>query len=83
MKTAGFDILFSLLRMMARPTTFPSSWMPVGIVYLSSCQRGKVLGVFSLRKGSLQLLISSHQRERDKMLLRAILCDGVLERIPS
>ena len=28
-------------------------------------------------KGSLQLLTSSHLRERDKMLLRAILCGGV------
>ena len=28
-------------------------------------------------QGSLQLLTSSHQRERDKMLLRAILCGGV------
>ena len=28
-------------------------------------------------KGSLQLLTSSHLRERDKMLLRAILCVGV------
>ena len=28
-------------------------------------------------KGSLQLLTSSHLRERDKMLLRAILCAGV------
>ena len=28
-------------------------------------------------QGSLQLLTSSHLRERDKMLLRAILCGGV------
>ena len=28
-------------------------------------------------KGSLQLLTSSHLRERDKMLLRAVLCGGV------
>ena len=28
-------------------------------------------------KGSLQLLTSSHLRERDKMLLRAMLCVGV------
>ena len=34
-------------------------------------------------KGSLQLLTSSHLRERDKMLLRAVLCGGRLERIPS
>ena len=29
-------------------------------------------------KGSLQLLTSSHLRERDKMLLRAIVCGGVV-----
>ena len=48
-------------------------------MYLSSCLRGKVFrGVqFADFKGSLQLLISSHLRERDKMLLRAILCGGV------
>ena len=28
-------------------------------------------------KGSVQLLNSSHLRQRDKMLLRAILCGGV------
>ena len=40
---------------------------------------GKVFwGVeFADLKGSLQLLTSSHLRERDKMLLRAILCGGV------
>ena len=32
---------------------------------------------FADLKGSLQLLTSSHLRERDKMLLRAILCGGV------
>ena len=34
-------------------------------------------GEFADYKGSLQLLTSSHLRERDKMLLRAILCGGV------
>ena len=32
---------------------------------------------FADYKGSLQLLTSSHLRERGKMLLRAILCGGV------
>ena len=31
---------------------------------------------FLIFHGSLQLLTSSHLRERDKMLLRAILCGG-------
>ena len=49
------------------------------IVYLLSWLTGKVSGESSLRtlKGSLQLLIASHLRERDKMLLRAMLCGGV------
>ena len=34
-------------------------------------------GSFASFHGSLQLLTSSHLRERDKMLLRAILCGGV------
>ena len=34
-------------------------------------------GQFADFRGSLQLLTSSHLRERDKMLLRAILCGGV------
>ena len=33
-------------------------------------------------QGSLQLLNSTRLRDRDKMLLRAILCGGSLERIP-
>ena len=32
---------------------------------------------FADLKGSLQLLNSTHLRDRDKMLLRAILCGGV------
>ena len=32
---------------------------------------------FADLKGSLQLLTSTHLRDRDKMLLRAILCGGV------
>ena len=40
-------------------------------------------GEYSDFHGSLQLLTSSHLRERDKMLLRAIPCGGGLERIPT
>ena len=49
-------------------------------------RQGFLGGEFSDFHGSLQLLTSSHLRERDKMLLRAILCEGGeggLERIPS
>ena len=38
---------------------------------------------FADLKASLQLLNSTHLRDRDKMLLRAISCGGSLERIPS
>ena len=34
-------------------------------------------GEFSDFQGSLQLVTSSHLRERDRMLLRAVLCGGV------
>ena len=34
-------------------------------------------------QGSLQLLTSSHLRERDKMLLRAVLCGSVWRRFLS
>ena len=49
------------------------------IVYLLSWLRGKVSGVSSLQilKETLQLLISSHLRERDTMLFWVILCGGV------
>ena len=40
-------------------------------------------GEFADFQGSLQLFASSHLRERDKMLLRAILRGESLERIPS
>ena len=59
---------------------------PVGVLAcFPNFQRGRFFWVvsFSDFQGSLQLLTSSHLRERDKMLLRAILCGGVLERIPS
>ena len=48
-------------------------------VYLLNFLSGKVFGwvEFADLKGSLQLLTSPHLRERDKMLLRAILCGGV------
>ena len=39
-------------------------------------RKGFWRGEFADLKGSLQLLTSSHLRERDKMLLRAILCGG-------
>ena len=40
-------------------------------------RKGFWRGEFADFQGSLQLLTSSHLRERDKMLLRAILCGGV------
>ena len=40
-------------------------------------RKGFLGGEFSDFQGSLQLLTSSHLRERDKMLLRALLCGGV------
>ena len=54
-------------------------------VFLPSYLRGRgFLGAeYADFKGSLQLLTSSHLRERDKMLLRAILWKGCLERISS
>ena len=45
-------------------------------------RKGSLGGEFADFQGSLQLLTSSHLRERHKMLLRAFLC-GCLERIPS
>ena len=47
-------------------------------------RKGFLGGEFADDQGSSQLLTSSHLREREKMLLRAILCGGGgLERIPS
>ena len=48
-------------------------------MFLPSYLSGKVFwgGSFADFKGSLQLLTSSHLRERDKMLSRAILCGEV------
>ena len=40
-------------------------------------RKGFGCGEYADFRGSLQLLTSSHLRERDKMLLRAILCGGV------
>ena len=53
--------------------------MPGAFGYILRFLSGRVfLGAeFSDLQGSLQLLDSSHLRERDKMLLRAILCGGV------
>ena len=61
---------------MTGPFSFssPPLWMPgdfrVFAQFAERCQCADF-------KGSLQLLTSSHQRVRDKMLLRAILCGGV------
>ena len=56
-------------------------WMPGDFMYLSKLSEcAKAFWELSNSadlKGSLQLLTSSHLRERDKMLLRAILCGGV------
>ena len=48
-------------------------------MFLLNLLNGKDFGCveFADFQGSLQLLTSSHLRERDKMLLRAILCVGV------
>ena len=48
-------------------------------MYCLGYQKGKVFlrGEFAEFQGSLQPLTSSHLRERDKMLLRTILCGGV------
>ena len=79
MKRAGFDFLFTL-RMMAGPFQHFSSildaWRYSVFVKLSEWEgfRGVQFADF---QGALQLLNCSHLRERDKMLLRAILCEGV------
>ena len=53
--------------------------MPSVTESLPSFPRGRAFGraEYADFKGSLQLLTSSHLRERDKMLSRAILCGGV------
>ena len=53
------------------------------VQHFRSEKQGFLGGEFSDFHGSLQLLTSSHLREKDKMLLRAILCVGGLERSPS
>ena len=68
------------LRMMGGPV--PSALlfsMPGVLVCSPNFLRGRVFWVVSYAdvQGSVQLLTSSHLRERDKMLLRAILCGGV------
>ena len=79
---------FSSLRML----TGPFQHFKSAIV---SAWRGRAAGILTSRKGfrggpllgydgTKQLLFSSHLRERDKMLLRSILCGkGGLERIPT
>ena len=69
------------LRMMTGPIQhFFSSILDAWryLVFAMLAEREGFRGVqFADFKGSLQLLTSSHLRERDKMLLRAILCGGV------
>ena len=69
------------LRMMAGPiqhfrTAILEAWH--FHVFSKLSERKGFLGAeFADLKGSLQLLNSTHLRDRDKMLLRAILCGGV------
>ena len=87
MKRAGFDHLFRPLGcwlVLSNISVLPSrmdAWRYSVCVRLSEREgfRGVQCAPF---KGSLQLLISSHLRERDKMLLRAILCGGVWNGFP-
>ena len=81
MKRAGFDLLFPLLRMIAGPiqhffSSILDAWRCSVFVKLSE-REGFWAFQFAYFQGSLQLLTSSHLRERDKMLIRAILCGGV------
>ena len=66
------------LRMMTGPVQHISTllfWMLGVLKLLLSFLRGRAF--WEHLRGSLQLLTSSHLRERDKMLLRAILCGSV------
>ena len=86
MRRVGFDLLsLPLGCLVLSNTSMVLSWMPGVIVFFAQLsEREGSRGVqFADFKGSLQQLVSSHLRERDKMLLRAILCGGVLELIPS
>ena len=76
------------LRMMTGPVQhfFSSIWdaWRFSIFARLSERQGFLGGEYSDFHGSLQLLNSTHLREQDKMLLRAILCGrGGLERIPT
>ena len=69
------------LRMMAGPiqhfySSILDAWRYSVFVKLSE-REGFRSVEFADFKGFLQLLVSSHLRERDKILLRAILCGGV------
>ena len=73
------------LRMMTGPvqhfySSIVDAWRLHVFAKLSD-RKGFLGGEFSDCQGSLQLLTSSHLREQDKMLLRAVLCG--LERVPS
>ena len=75
---AGFDLLFPPLGgWLVLSKIFPPSWMLGGAgVFVKLSEREGFRGVqFADFKVSLQLPISSHLRERDKMLLRAIFVD--------
>ena len=71
------------LRMMTGPIQHFRSvlfWMPGVSMFFLSFLSAKVFGALNLlilNNGSLQLLHSTHLRDRDKMLLRAILCGEV------
>ena len=69
------------LRMMTGPvqhfySSILDAWRFSVFAKLSE-RKGFLGGEYSDFQGSLQLLTSSHLRDRDKMLLRAILCGGV------
>ena len=75
------------LRMMTGPVQhFRSAILDARLFHVFarlSERQGFLGGAFSDFHGSSQLLTSSHLREQDNMLLRAILCGRGLERIPS
>ena len=76
-----------LLRMMTGPVQhFRSAILDAWRFHVFSRlseRKGFFGGEFADFQGSLQPLTSSHLWERDKMLLRALLCGECLERIPS
>ena len=73
-------VSLSPLRMMAGPVQHFYSF---SVFAKLSERKGFLGGEYSDFQGSLQLLTSSHLRERDKMLLRAYFVWGCLEPISS